>query len=110
MVRYMNACFRCLMVLIFLGFSSLKAPVVGASPLKPSPLRVIPPPPRSMSADILRYVNAHRRGIGLSALQANSFISSVALDHSRDMLTGRSAFGHDGFHDRINRIKGRLGT
>jgi uncharacterized protein YkwD len=64
----------------------------------------------SMSTAILRFVNQHRRSMGLPGLQANSFISSVALGHSRDMLTGRSAFGHDGFKDRINEIKGRLGT
>jgi uncharacterized protein YkwD len=66
--------------------------------------------PASMSADILRIVNQHRRSMGLSGLQANSFISSVALGHSRDMLTGRSPFGHDGFKDRINEIKARLGV
>ncbi|HVS98028.1 MAG TPA: CAP domain-containing protein [Puia sp.] len=63
----------------------------------------------SMSADILRYVNDHRRSMGLHPLEANSFISSVALGHSRDMLTGRSPFGHDGFRDRIDRIRKRLG-
>jgi uncharacterized protein YkwD len=25
------------------------------------------------------------------------------------MLTGRSPFGHDGFHERIDRIKGKVG-
>lgn len=40
---------------------------------------------------------------------ANSYISSVALGHSRDMLTGRSPFGHDGFRQRIGRISGKLG-
>jgi uncharacterized protein YkwD len=64
----------------------------------------------SASTDILRFVNQHRRSMGLRALQANSFVSSVALGHSRDMLTGRSPFGHDGFKDRINEIKGRLGA
>jgi uncharacterized protein YkwD len=73
-----------------------------------SPLPVVAS--ASMSADILRFVNQHRRSMGLPGLQANSFISSVALGHSRDMLTGRSPFGHDGFKDRINEIKGRLGT
>jgi len=66
--------------------------------------------PTSMSSDILRFVNQHRHAMGLKPLQANSFISSVALGHSRDMLTGRSAFGHDGFKDRINTIKRKLGT
>ena len=48
--------------------------------------------------------------MGLPALLPNSFISSVALDHSRDMLTGKSPFGHDGFHGRIDLIKHRLGS
>ena len=66
--------------------------------------------PSSLPTEILRYVNAHRRAIGLPALLPNSFISSVALDHSRDMLTGKSPFGHDGFHGRIDLIKHRLGA
>ena len=72
-----------------------------------------PPPrpaaPASMSRQILIFVNEYRRSKGLPALQPNSFISSVALGHSRDMLTGKSPFGHDGFRDRINVISGRLG-
>jgi len=63
----------------------------------------------SMSSEILRLVNQHRRSIGRPPLQANSFISSVALGHSRDMLSGRTPFGHDGFHERIDRIRKRLG-
>ena len=62
-----------------------------------------------MSADILRYVNEYRRKKGLKPLQANSYISSVALGHSRDMLAGRTPFGHEGFHERIDRIKKKLG-
>ena len=62
-----------------------------------------------MAADILRYVNAHRRSKGLRPLQANSYISSIALEHSRDMLYGRTPFGHEGLRDRIDRISKRLG-
>jgi uncharacterized protein YkwD len=68
-----------------------------------------PVPMVSMSEEILRYVNEYRRSKGLQPLQANSFISSVALDHSRDMLSGKTPFGHEGFRDRIDRIKKRLG-
>jgi uncharacterized protein YkwD len=39
-----------------------------------------------------------------------SFISSVALGHSRDMLSGKSPFGHDGFRERIDVIREKLGT
>jgi uncharacterized protein YkwD len=63
----------------------------------------------SVSAEILRYVNEYRHSKGLKPLQANSYISSVALDHSRDMLSGKTPFGHEGFRDRIDRIKKRLG-
>jgi uncharacterized protein YkwD len=63
----------------------------------------------AISREILFYVNEFRRSKGLPALEANSFISSVALGHSRDMLTGKSPFGHDGFRQRIDRISGRLG-
>lgn len=62
-----------------------------------------------MSADILRLVNQHRHSIGLPALQANSYISSVALQHSRDMLTGKTPFGHEGFRSRIDQIRKKLG-
>ena len=70
---------------------------------------IVAGPPPSMSAEILRYVNEYRHSKGLKPLQANSFISSVALDHSRDMLSGKTPFGHEGFRDRIDRIKKRLG-
>jgi len=63
----------------------------------------------SMSSQILRYVNEHRRSIGLQPLQANSFISSVALEHSRNMLSGKTPFGHEGFQGRIDRIRKHMG-
>ena len=66
-------------------------------------------PPSSMSAEILRLVNQHRRALGKPDLQPNSFISSVALGHSRDMLSGKTPFGHDGFRGRIDRIRKKLG-
>jgi len=62
------------------------------------------------SSDILRYVNEYRHKKGLAPLQANSFISSVALGHSRDMLSGKTPFGHEGFHERIDRIQKHLGS
>ena len=68
------------------------------------------PPASSMSADILRYVNEHRRSIGLPALKADSYISSIALGHSRDMLTGKTPFGHEGFHDRATTLRKHFGT
>jgi uncharacterized protein YkwD len=70
---------------------------------------VKPPVSSSMASDILRYVNEHRRSMGLKPLEANSYISSVALGHSKDMLSGKTPFGHEGFRDRIDLIRKRLG-
>jgi len=76
------------------------------SPRHPSPALTAP---GSISSDILRFVNDHRRSIGLKPLLANSFISSVALEHSRNMLSGKTRFGHDGLRQRIERIGKRVG-
>jgi uncharacterized protein YkwD len=81
-------------------------------PSSPKPGMLVKPPSTasaSMSSEILRYVNQHRHSIGLPALQSNSFISSVALGHSRDMLSGKTPFGHEGFRDRIDLIRKKLG-
>ena len=93
MVKNMNMMVRRIVLGFILSFS----------------LGVVVAGPPGMSAEILRYVNEYRHSKGLKALQANSFISSVALDHSRDMLSGKTPFGHDGFRDRIDRIRKHLG-
>jgi uncharacterized protein YkwD len=77
--------------------------------LTPAPNPMPPAAPAAISADILRYVNQHRRSMGLSALRPDSFISSVALGHSRNMLSGKTPFGHDGFNQRIDIIRKHLG-
>jgi uncharacterized protein YkwD len=66
-------------------------------------------PTASIAREILYYVNEFRRSKGLPALQGDSYISSVALGHSQDMLTGKSPFGHDGFRQRIDKITHKLG-
>jgi len=62
-----------------------------------------------ITRQILGYINDFRRSRGLPALLANSYISSIALGHSKDMLTGKSPFGHDGFRLRVDEIRKRLG-
>lgn len=97
-------------------FIALLLPLFSLGPWTPAPVHApavtssMPAITSSMSADILRYVNAHRRSKGLKPLQANSFISSVALEHSRDMLARRTPFGHEGFRTRIDRIKKHFGA
>lgn len=96
----------------FLLCSGLVSFTAGPRPATPPPVnfhtaaRHYPAP---NAVEILRLVNQHRRAIGRPPLQANSYMSSVALGHSQDMLSGRSPFGHDGFRDRIDRIRKKLG-
>jgi uncharacterized protein YkwD len=95
---------------LILPLLSLTTPISAhPAPSSHYPSLALVSPAASMSADILRYVNQHRRSIGLKPLQANSFISSVALEHSRNMLSGKTRFGHDGLRQRIERIGKRLG-
>ena len=66
--------------------------------------------PAPTASEILKYVNQYRHSKHLSPLEANSFISSIALEHSHNMLTGKTRFGHDGFRERIDRIKKHFKT
>lgn len=65
--------------------------------------------PAIVERDILKYVNEHRHSMGLLALQPLDAATGQAEKHSRDMATGRSAFGHDGFEQRVQAIKKSFG-
>ena len=63
--------------------------------------------PRSMSLASLERltldkVNAYRASKGLLGLRWNESIAEQARRHSRDMASGASAFGHDGFDARMH--------
>jgi uncharacterized protein YkwD len=95
--------------LIFTMLFSVAAPARLAIVHPPASHVATPTPAISQSQQILIYVNQYRRSKGLSALKPSSFISSVALQHSRDMLSGKTPFGHDGFHRRIDQISAKMG-
>ena len=98
---------RNFLLLFLFSWLTSSAPAPKPHPIASKP--IASNPTASTSREILFFVNEFRRSKGLPALQANSYISSVALGHSRDMLTGKSPFGHDGFRQRIDRISGKLG-
>src|SRR5215471_19191792 len=62
-----------------------------------------------MEKEILHYVNADRKSNGLKPLELNSFESSVALEHSKNMASGKTPFGHKGMEARIKKINKELG-
>lgn len=59
----------------------------------------------SMEKSILSYINDYRRSKGLGELMFLDDANRQAYQHSRDMATGRTPFGHDGFDQRISAIK-----
>ena len=62
-----------------------------------------------MAADILVLINEHRTALGLSKLVTSDAATKQATLHSVDMANGASAFGHDGFDDRMNAIMSTAG-
>ncbi len=63
----------------------------------------------NMTNAILYYVNLHRRSIGLQSLRLNNFESSLALQHSINMASNKTPFGHDGFPQRAKTISHQIG-
>ncbi|HLX91689.1 MAG TPA: CAP domain-containing protein [Puia sp.] len=62
-----------------------------------------------MKEAILYYINFHRRSIGLRNLRLNGVESKLALQHSIDMASGRTPFGHDGLNERAKAISKEVG-
>lgn len=66
-------------------------------------------PGESIHQEILNYVNQYRQSKGLPPLQPNVIISAEAEKHSANMASKKSAFGHDGFEDRVRLITEKIG-
>ena len=62
-----------------------------------------------LEEDILTKINRHRSSKGLSPLKMNSDITTEAEEHSQQMASGKTSFGHSGFDARIKRISNVLG-
>lgn len=63
---------------------------------------------KEMETEILKYVNEHRKGMGLKPLRMNGMITSSAEKHTRNMATKKVPFGHDGFNDRMEGLYKQL--
>ena len=63
----------------------------------------------NMETSILANVNTHRRSLGLSSLQMMDAANQQAFNHSKNMATDKTAFGHDGFSQRVRTIEQSAG-
>jgi len=62
-----------------------------------------------MDVEILWYVNRHRESKGLRPLEMNKTESSIALQHSKNMASGKTPFGHEGLDARAKQIRKQVG-
>ena len=60
--------------------------------------------------DILFYTNKYRKQKGKPALQLHPSVSKQAQQHSNNMASGKSSFGHDGFKNRTSIIRREIGS
>lgn len=58
--------------------------------------------------EILDLINKYRKTKGLSPLQYNFVIASIAREHTMNMATKRVAFGHGGFSTRFKYITSKV--
>ena len=84
------------------------------TPPAPTPPAPTPPPPTSSPTayddEILQLINDHRRSIGKPVLAKSQVIWEQANMHSQNMASKKVPFGHDGFADRIAKIRAALGS
>jgi uncharacterized protein YkwD len=62
----------------------------------------------SLEAQTHGSINAHRQAEGLSPLEYDSRIATVARRHSAAMAAGNVPFGHEGFEVRWHRIEEKI--
>lgn len=61
-----------------------------------------------LEEQVFSLINAYRTAHQLQPFAWNDAISEVARGHSKDMASGEVDFGHDGFTDRVSRLKTEL--
>lgn len=63
------------------------------------------PAPQGSLQDVLSYTNKFRKSRGLDALIMRDDLNAIAQQHSENMASGKTGFGHDGFNKRQQQAK-----
>lgn len=58
----------------------------------------------AMEHEVARRVNAHRAARRLAALTYDTAVAAIARAHSLEMAAHDVPMGHDGFHERADRV------
>jgi uncharacterized protein YkwD len=93
------------LVLIALSLLTFSGP--GAAPARADDSATSGPAFRAaVEKEAFSLVNQYRKANDLRPLGWDEEIAKVARGHSKDMATGAADFGHGGFRDRVDRLKG----
>ena len=57
-----------------------------------------------MEREVARRINAHRAARRLTALTYDTAVAAIARAHSLEMAAHDVPMGHDGFHERADRV------
>ncbi len=101
---------RFLFIIIFSALAACAHPSFTTSDASPSNKELSAVDLAGIEQDILYYVNQHRKSVGLPSLQPVAIASEEADKHSMDMAKKVTAFGHEGFDERITYISKQIGT
>lgn len=66
-------------------------------------------PIEKFEKEVLKEINKYRKTLGLDELKMNKYMQKIARKHSKNMASNKVDFGHDGFYNRIKKIKKALG-
>ena len=66
------------------------------------------PVDNTLRDDVLKYTNEFRKSQKKSDLIMNEDLNKMAEKHSEDMASGKVAFGHDGFTERVEKARKKL--
>jgi uncharacterized protein YkwD len=58
--------------------------------------------------DVFKYTNEFRKSKKLAELIMNDELNELAEKHSKNMASGKVAFGHDGFSERTEKVRKKL--
>jgi len=61
-----------------------------------------------LELETFSLINQYRKASNLPPLIWDGAITRIARGHSQDMATGEVDFGHDGFGDRVSRLKAAM--
>lgn len=91
--------------LLLFSCSHYSTPVSTSTNTEPVPVKST----SSIENGILANVNAYRRSKGLPDLRMIDAANQQAQIHSRNMASGKTAFGHDGFSQRVTNASNIIG-